>query len=119
VTSAIGLGLGIGTYLAAGVTTLLLLLSLVGLRTPRRWLRRRFGSGKDLVIVRLRDIGAAGPVLQAIGALPDIELRSVEISGDESPPVLEARLKYRAVEDLSSSLASIAAREDVTDIAIG
>src|SRR5438067_8078516 len=41
VTSAIGLGLGIGSYLAAAITTIVLLLSLVGLRGPRRTLRRR------------------------------------------------------------------------------
>lgn len=41
VTAAVGLALGLGMYAAAGIATGGLLLGLVGLRQPRRWLRRR------------------------------------------------------------------------------
>jgi putative Mg2+ transporter-C (MgtC) family protein len=47
VTAAIGLALGIGNYLAATATTVTLVVSLVLLRGPRRWLRRRLGRERD------------------------------------------------------------------------
>ncbi|MEA2686244.1 MAG: putative Mg2+ transporter-C (MgtC) family protein, partial [Actinomycetota bacterium] len=38
-TAAIGLAVGLGSFVAGAATTGALLLSLVGLRTPRRWVR--------------------------------------------------------------------------------
>src|SRR6266540_2631417 len=46
VTSAVGLALGIGNFFAAGVTTAALLVALVGLRAPRRWIRQRLARSR-------------------------------------------------------------------------
>ena len=63
VTSAIGLALGMGNFFAGAVTTAALLLALVGLRGPRRWIRQRIGRSKDLVIIRLKAGADPGPTM--------------------------------------------------------
>ena len=54
VTAAIGLAASLGLYLLSAVTTFALLVSLVGLRGPRRWIERRFGRDREQAVFTLK-----------------------------------------------------------------
>src|SRR5438477_12057585 len=53
-TAAIGLAAGIGNFFAATATCVALLLSLILLRSPRRWVRRRLANVTETAVIRLR-----------------------------------------------------------------
>src|SRR5438270_6703391 len=62
-TAAIGLAAGLGNFFAATATTVALLVSLVFLRGPRRFVRRRLGRVSETALVRLRpDANPSGVV---------------------------------------------------------
>src|SRR5436305_11299888 len=53
-TAAIGLACGLGSFLAATVTAVALLFSLVLLRSPRRWVRQRLARRVETAVIRMR-----------------------------------------------------------------
>jgi putative Mg2+ transporter-C (MgtC) family protein len=116
VTSAVGLALGIGSFFAAGVTTVVLLAALVGLRAPRRWIRRRIGQARDFVIIRLPSDADPGPVMSAITSLEGVEVRSMSVARERDGVTLEVFAHSGRGTELASRFASIASRDDVTGV---
>ena len=116
VTAAVGLSVGLGGFMAATVTTVLLLLVLVALRGPRRWLRQRALSRQSVVIRLVPDTGA-GEVVSALFQVPGIEVKSVSLS-DHSPDgvIISAEIKGR---NLPARMGPLADRDDVSDVDIG
>lgn len=116
VTAAVGLSVGLGGFMPATVTTVLLLLVLVALRGPRRWLRQRAES-RQSVVIRLAPGTGAGEVVTALFQVPGIDVKSVSLS-DQSPDgvVISAEIKGR---NLSARMGPLADRDDVTDVDIG
>src|SRR5947208_9379684 len=53
-TAAIGLAAGLGSYFAGSATAVALVLSLIALRTPRRWVRRKLARSLETVIIHIR-----------------------------------------------------------------
>jgi putative Mg2+ transporter-C (MgtC) family protein len=118
VTAAVGLALGIGNFFAGTVATAVLLVALVGLRAPRRWVRERLGRAKDFVIVRLLRTADPGPVLSAITALEGVEVRSISVVRESNATVIEAYVQGAPGQNLATRLAPIAAREDVAAVEV-
>ena len=118
VTSAVGLALGIGNFFAAGVTTVVLLTALVGLRAPRRWIRRRIARAKDFVILRLRPDADPGAVLSAVASIEGVDVRSMSMARQDGIVTLEIFVHRGPGVDLAARLASIASRKDVTGVEI-
>jgi len=118
VTSAVGLALGIGNFFAAAVTTVVLLLALVGLRAPRKWIRQRIGQAKEYVVVRLPPGADVGPVMTAIVSLKDIAVRSMSVSNDSDGALIEVYVHVPAGIELAAELATIASRDDVSGVEV-
>lgn len=116
VTAAVGLALGIGSLFAASVTALALVVSLVGLRAPRRWLRARLGARRSVALVRLRVGAEPADVVSAVRALPDIEVRNVSVRHRDEGDVVEVDLKLARGARPDEVLSAITRREDVADV---
>lgn len=116
VTAAAGLATGIGQYLAAALTTGALLVSLIGLRAPRHWLRRKVSRLHVTTLIRLSPEADTGAVMACLDDLPGVELRSLGIRRLEDGVRLEASLRVPRGADVAELLAPIASREDVTDL---
>jgi putative Mg2+ transporter-C (MgtC) family protein len=115
VTAAIGTACGIGSFFAAGVTTAAVVVSLVALRVPRRWLRRTFGRRTKPLVLRLSEDADPSGVVQALHNLDGVEIRSLAIRGR----AVDADVRAGPDVDLQRQLSSIADREDVTDLELG
>jgi putative Mg2+ transporter-C (MgtC) family protein len=115
VTAAIGLAIGLGYYWAAVAVTIATLVSLVGFRSVRGWIRQRFGRRAENVSFRLRQGADQAPFVRALQALPDVTVRSLQIEYDDESDQREvtAGVKTGISVDLDSLLNALAARTDV------
>ncbi|MGH9223492.1 MAG: MgtC/SapB family protein [Acidimicrobiales bacterium] len=119
VTAAVGLAAGVGSFVAAGITTGALLLSLVGLRAPREWVRRRGSRGRATVAVHLAKNTDPSGVIQALYGLEGVVIKDLTVSRrEEDGLVVDADLVGPANVDLAGLLAEITARDDVVEVEI-
>ena len=100
-TAAVGLCVALGGYSLAALTTVGLVFSLILLRGPRGWLRRRFTIAQESVAILLHSGADPTAVISALRALPDLVVRSVStrdagdgviVSADVEGPDLHGRL---------------------------
>lgn len=113
VTAAVGLAIGLGSFFAATLTTLVLLFVLTVLRWPRRWLNRR-AVRRENVVIQLQSDADAGPVVDELLRAPGLTVKSVSVgSHGEQGRRIRAEVKGT---DLQARLADLAEREDVIDI---
>ena len=115
-TAAIGLACGLGNYFAATAAAVALLLSLVFLRTPRGWVRRRLARSLQTVVIHLRHGANPSEVVSALHEIDKCNVRSLSIRSEDEGLTIEADLKTDPACDLDSSLGEIAARKDVTGL---
>src|SRR5947208_3648273 len=115
-TAAIGLACGLGSFLAATVTAVALLVSLVFLRTPRGWVRRRLARSLQTVIIHLRHGANPSELVSALHDIDGCDVKSLSIRREDEGLTIEADLKADPTCDLESSLGDIAARRDVTGL---
>ena len=116
VVAAIGVAVALGLYFLSTITTIALLISLAGLRAPRRWIRSNFRVGKRLVVLHLRGAGAVPEVVTAVHQLEGVEVRSLSIDRDDDETVIEADLRASSETVLEERLAELAVLEGVTEI---
>ena len=116
VTAAVGLAAGIGSVLAATITTLALVGSLVGLRAPRERIRRRLARGRGMAVIRVRQGVDPSRVIQALLDLPDLTVRDLSVSRREKGTTIEADIVGPVGVDLSVVLAPIGSRDEVVDV---
>ena len=116
VVAAIGVAVALGLYFLSTITTIALLISLAGLRAPRRWIRSNFRVGKRLVVLHLRGAGAVPEVVTAVHQLDGVEVRSLSIDRDDDETVIEADLRASSETVLEERLAELAVLEGVTEI---
>jgi putative Mg2+ transporter-C (MgtC) family protein len=114
--AAIGLACGIGSFGAATATTIALLLSLIFLRTPRGWIRRRLARSLQTVIIHIRHGANPSEVVSALHEIDGCDVRSLSIRREDEGLTIEADLKADPKCDLESSLGDIAGRKDVTGL---
>ena len=119
VTSAIGLAAGVGSFMAAAITTAALLLSLVGLRAPREWVRRRHGQGRGSVTIELASGADPSEVIKALYAINDVTVKNLSVSRREGENVvLDADVVGPPGVDLAALMADLGSRDDVCDVEI-
>ena len=111
VTAALGLAAGLGGYFVATFTAVALLVSLVGLRRPRRWLRRRRPQTHRLVTLHLGEHADRSEVLAALGDLEDVDASGVTVRSVGKGATVRANLHG---EDVVSRLAELSRIEGVT-----
>jgi putative Mg2+ transporter-C (MgtC) family protein len=116
VTAAIGLAVGLGSYFIASVTTAALLLSLWGLRAPRRWLRRHLLESTQEVIIRPRSPKDLPEVMAALHRLKDVEVRWVQVVKAEDATEVHAEVLAVGETPLDARLAELASRPDVVEV---
>ena len=116
VTAAVGLAVGLGSYLAAAMTTFILVFVLVALRGPRQFLQRRAAS-KQTVVIELRPDADPGEIVNALFELPGISIKSVSVlDGDSERRMVRAEAKGA---QLHVRMAQLAERPDVADVDVG
>jgi putative Mg2+ transporter-C (MgtC) family protein len=115
-TAAIGLAAGIGNFFAATATAVALLLSLVLLRSPRRWVRRRLARHAETAVIRLRHGSNPSEVVTALHQIEGCEVRSLSIRNAEDALVIEADLKGDATCDIPAEVGALAERDEVLGV---
>jgi uncharacterized membrane protein YhiD involved in acid resistance len=116
VSAAVGLAVGLGNYFVASVTTVALLLALVGLRRPRRWLLRRT-MRHERVTVTLAPGAASEPVVAAIRDLRGAAVRSMVVhERAERGHLIDAELRCARGIVLDDLIVPIAERDDVAEV---
>ena len=118
-TAAIGLAVGLGSYLAATIATALLVLSFVGLRAPRRWTHQHLRRDRELLVIHMAAGADPSQVISALASIEGLEVRSLsarrrEDSGDRGGRRRDVRGRH-----LSDLLGPIAERDDVVELDIG
>jgi len=115
-SAAIGLACGIGNYFAAVAATVALLLSLVFLRAPRGWVRRRLARSLQTVIIHVRHGANPSAVVSALHEIDGCDVRGLSIRRDDEGLTIEADLKADPRCDLESALGEISGYDDVTGL---
>ena len=118
-TAAIGLAVGLGSYLAATVTAALLVLSFVGLRAPRRWTHQHLRRDRELLVIHLAKRADPSQVISALASIDGLEVRSVSARRVEDAVVVRADVVTSGGRHLSDLLGPIAERDDVAELDIG
>jgi putative Mg2+ transporter-C (MgtC) family protein len=116
VTAAIGMGAAVGSYFTTTATTVLLLVALVGLRAPRRWLVARYARGRDTAVIRIARGYEASGVVAALNELRDISIRSLSVRRQEDAWVVTADISGPSGQELEAVLAPLADREEVDSL---
>lgn len=116
VTAAVGLAVSLGGYSLAAVTTLGLVFSLILLRGPRGWIRRRFTIAQESVAILLHSGADPTTVIMALRALPDLDVRSVSTRDAGDGVIVQAEVEG---PDLHSRLAELTALHEVAGVDVG
>lgn len=96
VTAAVGLATGLGMLTVAAGTTAMMLLVVVGLRVPTRWLRSH-GRRASIMVIRLDQ--AADPLTTLERLRGDSRLRTRELTLVRSDDQTEARIRVSSLSD--------------------
>jgi putative Mg2+ transporter-C (MgtC) family protein len=116
VTAAIGLAVGIGGYVMASLTTLALLVALVGLRGPRRLIRQRIGRVSATIAIRLRPGADPGPVMAAVSDIEGLDVRSVTVNSRDDGDLIFAQVKTLGHSEVTALVAPLADRPEVASV---
>jgi len=115
-TAAVGLACGLGNFFAATAGGVALLLSLIFLRAPRGWVRRKLARSLQTVIIHIKHGANPSEVVSALHEIDGCDVRSLSIRREDEGITIEADLKADPKCDLESSLGEIAGRKDVTGL---
>ncbi len=116
VTAAIGLGAALGAYWVTLAATALVLLSLVGLRAPRRWLSQHLGEVRRHAVVRVEPGYDPSEVEAALEELPSIRILSLRVRENAEGSTIEADLAGKRGTDVDSVLGSMQELGGVTGV---
>jgi putative Mg2+ transporter-C (MgtC) family protein len=116
VTAAVGLAVALGGYSLAATATIGLVFSLILLRGPRGWIRRRFTIAQESVAILLHSGADPTAVIAALRALPDLDVRSVSTRDAGDAVIVSADVEG---PDLHSRLAELAELVEVAGVDVG
>lgn len=116
VTAAVGLAVALGGYSLAAVTTVGLVFSLILLRGPRAWLRRRFTIARESVSILLHPGADTNAVIAALRALPDVWVFGVATRDAGDGVIVSADVEG---PDLHSRLDELRERSEVAGLDVG
>lgn len=119
-TAAIGLAVGMGSFLAGAVTTAALLLSLAGLRAPRRWARRRLGrEGRATVLIDLARGADGADTVRALLDIDGVTMKGLSLRETDEGLVIQAEVTVPGDKNVADMVAGIADRPEVRRVDIG
>lgn len=118
VTCAVGLAAGVGSLVAATITTVALFVSLVGLRAPREWIRRRLARVRGSVVIEMASGADPSDMLTALLGLEDVTVKDLSVSHRGDTVRIHADVVGPVGSQLASLMAPIAERDDVAEIDI-
>jgi putative Mg2+ transporter-C (MgtC) family protein len=116
VTAAIGLAAGIGDLGLAAIATVGLVASLGILRLPRRWIRGHITKTIHEVHIGLQPGADAEKVQRALGSLDGLAVKAIHTEKRNGQLGLRAAVETTPRADWTDLLATIASRNDVTDL---
>ncbi|HEX6596162.1 MAG TPA: MgtC/SapB family protein [Acidimicrobiales bacterium] len=118
VTCAVGLAAGVGSMVAATITTFALFLSLVGLRAPRERIRRTLARARGSVLIEMVPDADPSEMLTALLALEDVTVKDLSVSHRGDTVRIRADIAGPVGSELAAVLAPISDRDDVAEIDI-
>jgi putative Mg2+ transporter-C (MgtC) family protein len=116
VTAAVGLAVALGGYSLAAVATIGLVFSLILLRGPRGWIRRRFTISQESVAILLHPGADPTAVISRLHSLPDLGVRSVSTRDVGDGVIVRADIEG---PDLHGRLAELAELHEVAGVDVG
>jgi putative Mg2+ transporter-C (MgtC) family protein len=119
VVAAIGLSCGVGDFFAAEVTTAIVLVGLVVLRLPRRWIRTSLRAEVETLHVVLRPDQPDGPFVAAMQDLPGVTVTRWSLGKEDGAFVVSALLRADRDVDLRETVSLLARRDDITTLVLG
>jgi putative Mg2+ transporter-C (MgtC) family protein len=119
VMAAVGLAVGIGDLGLAAIATVGLVASLAVLRPPRRWIRAHITKTIHEVHIGRQPGADAENVQRALGSLDGFEVKAIHTEKRNGQLGLPAAVETTPRADWTDRLATIASRDDVTDLAPG
>jgi putative Mg2+ transporter-C (MgtC) family protein len=117
VTAAVGLACALGAYKPALMSTALMLLTLVILRRPGRWLNRRVRA-RETVIIRVEDGADPSAVVRALGDIEGVTVRSLSVREVDNECFVHADVMGERGADLETALAPIADLDEVESLEV-
>jgi putative Mg2+ transporter-C (MgtC) family protein len=114
VTAAIGLAIGLGSYLTGTVSALALIFALTVLRGRRRWLRR-FVPAKETLSILLAPKADVGAVLRGLERYSRLEVRSLSARSEHGGRTIEVELNGT---DPTPLLSELAGRDDIAGVEV-
>lgn len=118
VTSAVGLAAGLGSYVLVTAATVITLLSLVALRFPERWIRRKLAVDRQTVVIHLASGAAAAPVIAALAGVGDVRIQHLSVQREDEDLVIEAGVIGSHGQPLAQQLSPLAERDDVASLEV-
>ena len=119
VTAAIGVAVGFGQFFMATLSTAALLVALVGLRRPARWLDRRVVRDHQRLRLVLADHADPGAVMNALHAMRGVRVESVRVRDEDDRLLIEADVgaTHRGAE-VEPLLGPLLQRDDIIEFDI-
>jgi putative Mg2+ transporter-C (MgtC) family protein len=118
-TAAIGLAVGLGSFLAATITTVLLVFSFVGLRAPRRWMHAHLRRDRELLVIHMAAGADSSQVISALASIDGLDVRSLSARRRDDAVIVQADVVTSRGMHLTDLLGPIAERDDVVELDIG
>ena len=120
VTAAIGLAVAVGSYAIALVTTAAVLLSLVILKLPKRWIDNRLAKDRDTVVIRMAPGKPSADVVSAICSIDGVRVTALHVETTEGGTSVNLQASTDPGKgELSELVAPLAARPDVHSGEVG
>jgi len=116
VAAAVGLAVGLGYYWAAVAVTIAALVSLVGFRQLRDWVRRRFGRRTETITFRLAPGVEPAGMLSALDDLQGVNVRNLQVDSTGEATEVTVGLKTGVGVRLERMLGDLASRDDVAEM---
>ncbi len=117
-TCAVGLAAGVGSLVAATITTFALFVSLVGLRAPRERIRRKLSRVRGSVVIEMTPGADPAEMLTALLGLEDVTVKDLSVSHRGDTVRIQADVAGPVGSELPALLTSISDRDDVAEIDI-
>jgi putative Mg2+ transporter-C (MgtC) family protein len=118
VTSAVGLASGLGSYVLVTAATMITLVSLVALRFPERWIRRKLAVDRETVVLRLAPGAEAAPVIAALAGVEGVRIQHLSVQREDDDVVVEAGVTGLPGLPLAQLLSPLAERDDVASLEV-
>jgi putative Mg2+ transporter-C (MgtC) family protein len=117
VTAAVGVACGVGDLGLALIATIALIVSLVVLRVPRRWIRRSVAHDKERICVVTSSLETADEVVALLPTL-NIEVERAALRKlDDDQYMIDLALRSAPGDDLEQAIDRLVRRPDLVRVA--